>query len=310
MAITVTPIPTLDTNYAYLLIDTDTRKGVAVDPAQPARVLAAAAASGTEVVEVWCTHHHPDHSAGNAGLVAALGGNVPVVASGLERGGVRVPGATVSIRDRDTGRVAGTAIEWTAIHTPGHTDGHMCFWVDGVTVPAAAVDIAGLGASAPPPSVATPDAATSAPGVVVPALFSGDALFLGGCGRLFEGTPAEMLASLDALVALLPAATAVYCGHEYTESNLRFAAAVEPDNAAVAAAAKRVRAVLGDAPWADPQRGVSVPGWLGTEVRVNPFLRVREPTVAAAVGTGGGGKGGAHDPVAVMAALRQWKNRF
>lgn len=229
MAITVTPIPTLDTNYAYLLIDTDTRKGVAVDPAQPARVLAAAAASGTEVVEVWCTHHHPDHSAGNAGLVAALGGNVPVVASGLERGGVRVPGATISIRDGDTGRVAGTAIEWTAIHTPGHTDGHMCFWVDGVTVPAAAVDIAGLGASAPPPSVATPDAATSAPGVVVPALFSGDALFLGGCGRLFEGTPAEMLASLDALVALLPAATAVYCGHEYTESNLRFAAAVEPD---------------------------------------------------------------------------------
>lgn len=309
MAITVTPVPTLDTNYAYLISDTDSGKGVAVDPAQPSRMLAAAAAAGTDVVEVWCTHHHPDHSAGNVGLVAALGGGIPVVASGLERGGARVPGATVSIRDGDAGRVAGTAIRWAAIHTPGHTDGHMCFVVDGVTVPAAVVDAAGLGAAAPPPSAATPDPATGAPAVVVPALFSGDALFLGGCGRLFEGTPAEMLASLDALVARLPAATAVFCGHEYTESNLRFAAAVEPDNAAVAAAAKRVRAVLGDAPWADPRRGVSVPGWLGAEVGVNPFLRVREPSVAAAVGKGGG-EGGGHDAVAVMAALRKWKNRF
>lgn len=309
MAITVTPIPTLDSNYAYLLTDTDTLKGVAVDPAQPARVLAAATAAGTEVVEVWCTHHHPDHSAGNVGLVAALGGNVPVVASGLERRGGRVPGTTVSIRDGDKGRVAGTAIGWTAIHTPGHTDGHMCFVVDGVTVPAAAVDIAGLGESAPVPSAATPDPATGAPAVVVPALFSGDVLFLGGCGRLFEGTPAEMLASLDALVARLPAATAVFCGHEYTESNLRFAAVVEPDNAAVVAAVTRVRAVLGDAPWADPRRGVSVPGWLGAEVGVNPFLRVREPAVVAAVGTRGGG-GRRQDAVAVMAALREWKNQY
>eukprot|EP00168_Porphyra_purpurea_P007771 TRINITY_DN19776_c0_g1_i1.p1 TRINITY_DN19776_c0_g1~~TRINITY_DN19776_c0_g1_i1.p1 ORF type:complete len:242 (-),score=55.98 TRINITY_DN19776_c0_g1_i1:24-749(-) len=159
----------------------------------------------------------------------------------------------------------------------------MCFVVRGVTVPAAAVDADGLGAAAPPVT----DGEGGEAVVVVPALFSGDALFLGGCGRLFDGTPAEALTSLDRLVAALPPATAVYCGHEYTGANLRFAAAVEPRNAAIAAAADRVRAALGDAPWGDPRRGTSVPGWMGVEVRVNPFLRVREPTVAAAVGGGG-----------------------
>ena len=309
MALRVTPVPTLSDNYAYLISDTITRKAVAVDPAQPARMLAAAAAAGVTITEVWCTHRHPDHSAGNEALVAALaratGGagtsaGVAVVASGVERDGVPVPGTTVSIRDGAAGRVAGTAIGWEAIHTPGHTDGHMCFVVRDVTVPAAAVDVDGLGADAPPVTVGEAGEAV----VVVPALFSGDALFLGGCGRLFDGTPAEALTSLDRLVAALPPATAVYCGHEYTQTNLRFAAAVEPRSTAVAAAADRVRAVLGDAPWGDARRGTSVPGWLGVEVDVNPFLRVREPTVAAAVGKEGG------DAATVMGALRRWKDRF
>lgn len=308
MAITVTPIPTLDTNYAYLITDTVARKAVAVDPAQPARVLAAAAAAGVSVVGVLCTHHHPDHSAGNAGLVTALGGGVPVVGSALERGGAPVPGATVAVGDGATGRVEGTEIEWAAIHTPGHTDGHLCFLVPGVTVAAGAVDGAGLGAAAPTPAAGVTHPSSGGPAVVVPALFSGDALFLGGCGRLFEGTPAQMLASLDALIATLPAATAVYCGHEYTVENLRFAAAVEPASGAVAAAAGRVAATLGTAPWADPARGVSVPGWLGAEAGVNPFLRVRQPAVAAAAVAKGGGDPA--DPVAVMAALREWKNNF
>jgi len=131
------------------------------------------------------------------------------------------------------------------------------------------------------------------------AVFCGDTLFGAGCGRLFEGTPVQMAASLAAL-ASLPDDTRVYCAHEYTELNLRFARAVEPDNPAILArqeAAARLRA-RGEA---------TVPSTLAEEKATNPFLRCREPAViAAALGENGAGA----DPVRVFAALRQWRNEF
>lgn len=130
-------------------------------------------------------------------------------------------------------------------------------------------------------------------------LFAGDTLFAGGCGRLFEGTPAQMLASLERLAAL-PANTQLCCGHEYTLSNLQFAAKVEPDNTALQARLAQVQLLR--------QAGqCTLPVSLGTELATNPFLRCRLPSVAKAVQ--------AHhphcadDPLSVFTQLRQWKDQ-
>ena len=124
------------------------------------------------------------------------------------------------------------------------------------------------------------------------AVFTGDTLFGAGCGRLFEGDAAMMHASLSKLAAL-PAATRVYFGHEYTASNLAFAAAVEPDNAAVAARARSIPAP-------------STPSTIELERATNPFLRAAEPAVIAAAKA----RGAAGDPVSVFGAIRGWKDNF
>jgi len=131
-------------------------------------------------------------------------------------------------------------------------------------------------------------------------LFCGDTLFACGCGRLFEGTPAQMVHSLGKLAALAPE-TRVYCGHEYTLANIRFAQAVEPDNAKldqrrVRDEAKRARG--------EP----TLPSTIGEELQTNPFLRCQEPAVVAAAERRAGRR--LAGPVEVFAEIREWKNAF
>lgn len=130
-----------------------------------------------------------------------------------------------------------------------------------------------------------------------PLLFCGDTLFSAGCGRLFEGTPEQMHRSLGKLAAL-PDETLVCCAHEYTLSNLRFAQAVEPANEHVAAHLARCTA------WREQGRP-TLPSTVGLEKRINPFLRVDEPDVRAAVPADA-----RHDAAQTFAALRRWKNEF
>jgi hydroxyacylglutathione hydrolase len=130
-------------------------------------------------------------------------------------------------------------------------------------------------------------------------LFCGDTLFGAGCGRLFEGTPVQMAASLD-LLAALPDDTSVYCAHEYTEANLRFAAAVEPENPAIR---KRVAEAA-----AMRKNGEStVPSSMALEKATNPFLRCDQPAVISAALARGAV---ATDRVSVFAAIRGWRNEF
>ena len=158
-------------------------------------------------------------------------------------------------------------LRFGVLDVPGHTAGHIAFVQQGAA-----------GA---------------------PLLFCGDTLFSAGCGRLFEGTPAQMSASLAALAAL-PDDTQVCCTHEYTLSNLRFAAAVEPANDDIAAHARHCEALRAAG---EP----TLPSTLALERRINPFLRCHLPKVAQAARR----EGAANDePVAVLAALREWKNRF
>ncbi len=130
-------------------------------------------------------------------------------------------------------------------------------------------------------------------------LFCGDTLFSAGCGRLFEGTPEQMHESLNKLAAL-PANTQVFCTHEYTLSNLRFAQAVEPGNVAVQDAVRRCTELR-------EKGNITLPSSLGEELRINPFLRCGEPAVVAAASAHGAS---GPSKLAVFTALREWKNVF
>jgi len=175
----------------------------------------------------------------------------------------RIPGMTRGLGQDDEIEVPGIGVRLRALDIPGHTAGHIAYFGEGL-------------------------------------LFCGDTLFSCGCGRLFEGTPAQMHDSLTRL-ASLPGETLVYCGHEYTLSNLRFAAAADPGNPAVAAREVSTRAAL--------ERGnPSLPSTLEVERAANPFLRVREPALVESASRQAGKT--LTDPVQVFAALRQWKDGF
>lgn len=243
----------------YLWFLHDGQRALVVDPGDAEPVLEALQRLGLQLQGILVTHHHGDHTGGVAALRQATGATV----YGPAR--ERIPEPYQALHGGQT--VSVLSLGWQVIDVPGHTAGHIAYY-------APAVDDA-------------------------PLLFCGDTLFSGGCGRLFEGTPAQMLASLDALAAL-PPATRVCCAHEYTLSNLRFALAVEPGNAELINYARQCQQ--------QREQGQStLPSTIGTERAVNPFLRSRQPAVAQAVRAHAPS---AYDEVAVFAALREWKNSF
>lgn len=243
----------------YIWMVHDGREAFVVDPGDAAPVHAALDAGGLALVGILVTHHHSDHVGGVDALRPRLRG--PVFGPRTEA----IPEPCERVAGGDTVSLLGLAFE--VIDVPGHTAGHIAYF--------------------------------HRPESGRPLLFCGDTLFSAGCGRLFEGTPAQMHDSLGRLGAL-PGDTAVCCTHEYTLSNLKFAAAVEPGNPDV----------LAYQGWCTEERAAgrpTLPSTIEREHRVNPFLRCSEPAVIAA-----GRREGAVDetPVAVLAALREWKNRF
>jgi hydroxyacylglutathione hydrolase len=253
-------LPAFTDNYVWMLHDG--RQAWVVDPGDAAPVAAALDARVLQLQGILVTHHHPDHVGGVDALrtrLQAVGGSVHGPAS------ERMPEPCVRHAEGDTIDVLGHRFE--VLDVPGHTAGHIAYLQR--------------------------DAHAD------PLLFCGDTLFSAGCGRLFEGTPAQMAASLARLAAL-PPGTRVCCTHEYTLSNLRFAAAVEPDNRAREAYAAQCAARRASG---EP----TLPSTIGVENAVNPFLRCSEPQVIAAA-RGQGCRG--DDPVDVFAALRSWKDRF
>jgi len=244
----------------YLWLLHDGQRALVVDPGDAQPVLAYLQRAGLQLDAILVTHHHQDHTGGVDALREATGARV----WGPAR--ERIPEPVTRLSEGDAITVLG--LRFDVFDVPGHTAGHIAYYC---------ADIGGT-----------------------PLVFCGDTLFSGGCGRLFEGTPAQMLASLDKLAAL-PPATRVCCTHEYTLSNLNFAIAVEPDNADLADYRQQCMALRA--------RGEpTLPSSIALEMRINPFLRPRVPAVAHAAHAHDGAD--ENDAVAVFASLRQWKNEF
>jgi hydroxyacylglutathione hydrolase len=254
----IVPISCRSDNYAYLLVCRETKEAAIVDVSEAGPVLGAIdQGAGTQdsrrdlsalmnhnredvrIVAILSTHHHYDHVDGNEEVRSKLGID-RVYGHASDRG--RIPGQTQYLQENDTFEIGN--LEVRALHIPGHTLGAV-----GYVVTHEPED---------------------------PVVFTGDTLFIGGCGRMFEGDPEMFHASLSKLAALDPR-TRVFCGHEYTEANLRFAAHVEPSNAHIAAAKQRAHELR--------REGRTTMGaTIGDELAYNPFLRTSSAEIRKSLG--------------------------
>lgn len=237
MALTITPIPAFTDNYIWALHNAEGQVYV-VDPGDATPVRAWLSANRMTLTGILITHHHADHTGGIDGLLA----ETPVPVYGPAGGHIKQLDHTLQEGDQVT--VLGHVFD--VMETPGHTLDHIVYFHPG----------------------ADDD---SSP----PLLFCGDTLFAGGCGRIFEGNPVMMYNSLQRLAAL-PAATRVFCAHEYTLANLAFAVSAEPDNRDLVQrqAAEREKR---------NQQRPTLPSTILLEQRTNPFLRCHSPGLQATV---------------------------
>ena len=254
------PLPALNDNYIWMLHDG--HNALVVDPGDAQPVLAALQHEGVQLKGILVTHHHPDHTAGVNLLRQTTGAQV----FGPAR--ERMPEPLQRLNGGDTVRLLGLNLQ--VLDVPGHTAGHIAYFSET--------------------PLDTKDD---------PLLFCGDTLFSGGCGRLFEGTPAQMLASLTQLAAL-PDSTLVCCTHEYTLSNLKFALEVEPDNLQLAAYNRHCQTLRA-------QGLPTLPSTMGQERQINPFLRSTQPTIMASARRFDATSA---DQNGVFATLRLWKNQY
>ncbi|KAM8952179.1 hydroxyacylglutathione hydrolase, mitochondrial isoform 4-T5 [Lycaon pictus] len=228
-------LPALTDNYMYLIIDDETKEAGVVDPVQPQKVVEAVKKHGVRLTTVLTTHHHWDHAGGNEKLVK--------LEPGLKvcGGDDRIGALTQKVTHLSTLQVGSLNVK--CLSTPCHTSGHICYFVSK-------------------PNSSEP-----------PAVFTGDTLFVAGCGKFYEGTADEMYRALLEVLGRLPSDTRVYCGHEYTINNLKFARHVEPSNAAVQEKLA----------WAKEKYSIgepTVPSTIAEEFTYNPFMRGEDRAAA------------------------------
>jgi hydroxyacylglutathione hydrolase len=254
--------PVLKDNYAFLLHDDVSLRTAVIDVADHVPIVAELEKRGWDLTDIWLTHHHWDHIDGLAPLLdacAAKGWSPRVVAAKADMHRLPHTLITDQVKDGDTFMFGDIPVH--IIDVPGHTVGHITYHL---------------------PSIAT--------------LFTADSLMALGCGRLLEGTPAQMWNSLQKLRAL-PPHTTVCSGHEYTESNAAFAISIDPDNPALQARVRDVKA-------ARAANIPTVPSQLQLEIDTNPFLRADKTDLKSAVGMANA------SDLDVFTEIRARKDRF
>lgn len=249
-------IPALQDNYMYLLVSEETKEAAIVDPVEPKKVFSVVKSEGVTLTTVLTTHHHWDHAGGNVELTSLIPG---LTVCGNDD---RIGALNRLVKSNDKIKVGDLSI--TAFETPCHTTGHICYYVESEDKSSKVV-------------------------------FTGDTLFVGGCGRFFEGTAEQMYHALCEVLATLPPETQVYCGHEYTLKNLAYAIHVEPGS----------QPIIEKTAWSQAKRDnnePTIPSTIAEELTYNPFMRVSKPSVQAHAKTS--------DPISTMAFLREEKNSF
>lgn len=266
MNIQIQVIPAFDDNYLWLIHNG--KDAIIVDPGDAAPVQAYLNAHRLNLCAILLTHHHPDHIGGVTELLNQLptGTSIPVYGALADQQSGRIAAITHACVQDQPVFITELNLHFNVLDVPGHTSSHIAYYCEQLA-----------------------------------SLFCGDTLFAGGCGRLFEGTPAQMYASLQKLSAL-PATTAIYCAHEYTLSNLRFARALEPNNEALHTRFNQATA-------ARAQGIATVPSQLSLEIATNPFLRSDSADIISTLHSLDK-LGDAIDPVSVFTAVRSWKNTF
>jgi len=224
----ITPINAFQDNYIWALCQPDNPNCAVVDPGDADAVLRFLAQHNKQLSTILITHHHQDHTGGIQRLKQQFA-DINVIGPAEEQ--ERIKGLTLLVQHGDVVNLAEFSLKLDVIGVPGHTFGHIAFYS-------------------------------------APVLFCGDTLFSAGCGRLFEGSPAQMWQSLQRLLQL-PESTQIYCSHEYTLANIKFALTIEPENSALIA-------YQGDCQILRQAGLPTLPALLGREKQVNPFLRCND----------------------------------
>lgn len=227
--------PCLSDNFGVLIHDPEAGVTASIDAPDANAILARAEAKGWKLTHLLVTHHHGDHTGGNLALKEATGCTIV----GPKAEAERIPGIDVEVGEGDVVRFGSFDIK--VIDTPGHTIGHIAYWIPEAKV-----------------------------------VFVGDTLFSLGAGRVFEGNAEMMWRSLQKLMRL-PPDTEIYCGHEYTQANARFALTLEPDNLALVNRAKEVDRLR-------DENKPTLPTRLDRELETNPFLRPHVTAIRAKLG--------------------------
>jgi hydroxyacylglutathione hydrolase len=279
--LSVVTVPVLADNYAYVAYDQTTRRAAVVDAGDGDAVLSTVRELQLSVDRILCTHHHADHVGGVRQLRDAF------PAAAVQATDERVAAATELVAHNHT-TMLGPQIQIRTLLVPCHTRRSAAFVLsdvgDGKQKDA---DTANAGADADAHS----------------AVFVGDTLFVGGCGRFFEGHAADLYSAMFDTLFALPPRTLMYCGHEYAEANLRFALSLEPDNGRVSEMAARVAARR-------DQRLPTVPQLLHDELLYNPFARCRERGIAKRLGFVEWSATDRNTHIAVLDQLRTMRNSF
>ncbi|CAG8531677.1 12924_t:CDS:10 [Acaulospora colombiana] len=248
----IIPIPIFEHNYSYLIIDNKANEAAAVDPAEPQKVLAVLAQTGAKLTSILTTHHHQRHSSGNVELVSER----PTLA--VYGHDARIPELNYVCKHNEEFTVGTLRIR--SLHTPSHTKGSVCYYVRDVNEMNEEIERA---------------------------VFTGDTLQNGGCGKFIEGDAKDMYNVLYNILGQLPKDTKVYGGHECMLTNLQFANTIDTNNYFIQEKLKLSQS-----------KNCNVPSTIEEELKYNPYLRLSEPSIQNALG-----KSNPHEAIHVLREL-------